>query len=51
MFIAALFIIIKIPKRPKCLLMDEWIQKMSNIYKKKCYSAIKKMEILLIVTT
>ena len=32
MFIAALFLIAKIWKQSKCLLMDEWIKKMWCIY-------------------
>ena len=32
MFIEALFIIAKIWKQPKCLSIDEWINKMIDIY-------------------
>ena len=32
MFIAALFIIAKIWKQPKCLLTEEWIKKVQYIY-------------------
>ena len=32
LFIAALFIIVKIWKQPKCSLTDEWIKKMWYIY-------------------
>ena len=46
MFIAALFIIAKTWKQPKCPLTDEWIKKMWYIQKKEYYSAIKKNEIL-----
>ena len=42
MFIAALFTIAKTWKQPKCPLTDEWIKKMSYIYKMECNSAIKK---------
>ena len=58
MFIAALFIIAKIWKKPKCPLMDEWIKKMqytrthahtdthTHTHTMEYYSAIKKNEIL-----
>ena len=36
MFIAALFIIAKIWKQPKCSTVDEWIKKMWYIYKYIC---------------
>ena len=45
-FIAALFIIAKTQKQPKCLLTDEWVKKMWYIYTMKYYSAIKKNEIM-----
>jgi hypothetical protein len=41
MFIAALFIIARIWKEPRCPSTDEWIQKMWYIYTMKYYSAIK----------
>ena len=44
MFIAALFIITRTWKQPKCPLPDEWIKKMWYIYTMKYYSAIKKNE-------
>ena len=44
-FTALLFIIAKVWKQPKCPLTNEWI-KMCHIYTKKCYSAIKKNEML-----
>ena len=50
MFIAALFTIAKTWKQPKCPLTDEWI-KMSYIYTVEYYSAIKKNEIMPVVTT
>jgi hypothetical protein len=41
MFIAALFIIARSWKEPKCLSTEEWIQKMWYIYTMEYYSAIK----------
>ena len=40
MFIAALFIIAKTWKQPKCSSTEEWIKKM-YMYIMECYSAIK----------
>ena len=51
MFIAALFIIVKIGKQLKCPSIDDWIKKMWHLYTMKYYSALKKNEILLFVTT
>ena len=42
MFIAALFIIARTWKQPKCPLADEWIRKLWYICIMKYYSAIKK---------
>ena len=42
MFIAALFIIARTWKQPRCLSADEWIRKLWYIYTMECYSAIKK---------
>jgi hypothetical protein len=42
MFIAALFIIARNWKEPRCPSREEWIQKMWYIYTMKYYSAIKK---------
>ena len=42
MFIAALFIIARTWKQPRCPSADEWIRKLWYIYTKKYYSAIKK---------
>ena len=51
MFIAALFTIAKIWKQPKCPTIDEWIKKMWYIFTMQYYSAIRKNEILPLVTT
>ena len=42
MFIAALFIIARTWKQPRCPLEDEWIRKLWCIYTMEYYSAIKK---------
>ena len=49
MFIAALFIIARTWKQPKCPSTDEQIKKMSHIYAMGYYSAIKRNEIELFV--
>ena len=41
MFIAALFIIARSWKEPRCPSTEEWIQKMCYIYTMEYYSAIK----------
>ena len=41
MFIAALFIIARSWKEPRCPSTEEWIQKMQYIYTMEYYSAIK----------
>ena len=46
MFIAALFIIAKTWKQPKCPSTDDWFKKVGYIYTIEYYSAIKKNEIL-----
>ena len=46
MFIAALFIIAKIWKQPKCPLIDECIKQLRDIYTLEFYSAVKKKKIL-----
>jgi hypothetical protein len=46
MFIAALFIIARSWKEPRCLSTEEWIQKMWYIYTIEYYSAIKKNEFM-----
>jgi hypothetical protein len=45
MFIAALFIISRSLKEPRCPSTEEWIQKMWYIYTMEYYSAIKKMNL------
>ena len=42
MFIAALFIIARTWKQPRCPTADEWIRKLWYIYTVEYYSAIKK---------
>ena len=42
MFIAALFIIARTWKQPRCPSADEWVRKQLYIYTMKYYSAIKK---------
>ena len=42
MFIAALFIIARTWKQPRCPLADEWIRKPWYIYTMEYYSAVKK---------
>ena len=51
MFIAALFIKVKIRKQLKCLLMDKWIMKVSNTYTMEYYSTMRKKETLPYATT
>jgi hypothetical protein len=46
MFIAALFIISRSWKEPRCPSSEEWIQKMWYIYTMEYYSAIKNSEFL-----
>jgi hypothetical protein len=41
MFIAALFIIAKLWKQPRCPTTDEWIKKMCYTYTMEYYSAIR----------
>ena len=45
-FIAALFIIARSWKAPRCPSTEEWIQKMWYIYTMEYYSAIKKYEFM-----
>ena len=46
MFIAALFIIARSWKEPRCPSMEEWIPKMWYIYTMEYYSAIKHNEFM-----
>jgi hypothetical protein len=46
MFIAALFIIARSWKEPRCPSTEEWIQKMLYIYTMEYYSAIKRNEFM-----
>jgi hypothetical protein len=46
MFIAALFIIARSWKEPRCPSTQEWIQKIRYIYTMEYYSAIKKNEFM-----
>jgi hypothetical protein len=46
MFIAALFIIARSWKEPRCPTTEEWIQKMWYIYTMEYYSAIKHNELM-----
>jgi len=46
MFIAALFIIARSWKEPRCFTTKEWIQKIWYIYTMKYYSAIKNNDFM-----
>ena len=50
MFTAALLIITKIGKQPKCPSIDEWIKQLWGIYIMEFYLAIKKKKILSFAT-
>ena len=49
MFIAALFIIARTWKKPRCLSTDELMKKLWHIYTMEYYSAIKRNEIGLVL--
>ena len=51
MFIAALFIVARTWKQPKCPTIDDWLKKLWYIYTMKYYSAIRRDEILPFATT
>jgi hypothetical protein len=51
MFIAALFIIARSWKEPRCPSTEEWIQKMWYIYTTEYYSAIKRNEFMKFCTS
>jgi hypothetical protein len=46
MFIAALFIIARSWKKPRCPSKEEWIQKMWYVYTTEYYSTIKNNEFM-----
>jgi hypothetical protein len=46
MFIAALFIIARSWKQPRCSSTEEWIQKMWYIYTLEYYSAVKNYDFM-----
>ena len=46
MFIAALFVIARTWKQPKCPSIDEWVRKMSYIYTMEYYTAEKNNDSL-----
>ena len=45
MFTAALFVIAKTWKQPRCPLAGEWIKKMWHVYATEYYSAMKRNEV------
>ena len=51
MFIAALFMVARTWKQPKCPTIDDWIKKLWYIYTMEYYSAIRRDEILPFVIT
>ena len=46
MFIAALFVIARTWKQPRCPSIEEWLKKVWNIYTLEFYSAVKNNDIL-----
>ena len=46
MFVAALFIIARSQKEPRCPSVDEWIQKLWYIYTMEYYSAFRNNDIM-----
>ena len=51
MFTAALFIIVKSWKQPKCPSTEEWIKKIWYIYTMEYYPAIKNNELMPVSAT
>ena len=51
MFIAALFMVARTWKQPKCPMIDDWLKKLWYIYIMEYYSATRREEILSFVTT
>ena len=45
LFIAALFIIVRTWKQPRCPSTDEWLKKLWYIYTMEYYSAIKRIHL------
>ena len=50
MFIAVLFTITKLRKKPECPSVGEWIKQLRDNYTMEYYSTIKKKKILLFAT-
>jgi hypothetical protein len=50
MFILVLFTTSKLWKQPRCPTIDEWLKKMWYLYKMELYSAMKKNEILFLIS-
>ena len=46
MFIAALFVIVRTWKQPRCPSIEEWLKKVWNIYILEFYSAVNNNDIL-----
>jgi hypothetical protein len=46
MYIAPLFTVAKLWKKPRCSITDEWIKKMWCLYTMEFYSSINRNEIL-----
>ena len=46
MFIAALFVIARTWKQPRCPSIEEWLKKVWNIYTLEFYSVVKNNDIL-----
>ena len=51
MFIAAQFTIAKYWKQPKCPSVNKWIKKLWYIYTMECYTAERKKELLLFLSS